>query len=424
MHLSNQKFGMLFALSSLTGVLCGPFGILVSVVGRSRWVMVSGLLCMVAALFTVLGFVWESYAIMLIARFFFWASLYGMLLAQNMLVYAIFSTQGVALAMSMVIFAMRLGAVSAYFLSGPMRYSIGVEATLWVACCLVFLAFIGTLIFAFLFRGTSTARVVRPLHPSGRSISKSFHIELLRMVPRSCLMFTLAVMACYGSVFPFETVAVDMLVEDFGFRATEAGYLLSLVPAISLLGPAISPILGKDLAGLSRSAIAGLSMMAGGHVILSIQAFWCPYLAFFMIGMGYVSSVCALWGSLPALVQSTVEEENAKNVESLVLGLSYAALSIGQSVSNYLAGVLNDISSYRLVCIWFALLAGLGAVAVVMQQRWLVPVQPSASAAHGAAAESNERPAEGDGTVRVFAADSRLELSRSIEDDYLGPLGS
>merc|ERR1711924_189203 len=83
MGINNSQFGLFFALSTVTGVACGPFGALIAKVGRTRWVVISGFVCMLGALFTVLGFQWELYLVMLAARFFFWLSLYGILLAQS-----------------------------------------------------------------------------------------------------------------------------------------------------------------------------------------------------------------------------------------------------------------------------------------------------------------------------------------------------
>jgi len=375
--------------------------------------------------FHCLGFLWDQYWTMLIARFFFWVALYGMLLAQNMLVYSIFSQESVAFAYSLVIFAMRAGGVAAYFLSGIMLQNLKVAGTLWLAWFLVVFAFLGTLVFGCLFRGTNTARAVRRLHPSGRGGAKTFKLSLLRTVPSSCWMFTLAIMCLYAGIFPFEATGVDMLVSDFGFNPTSAGYLLSTIPALSLLGPLITPFLGQNLDGLTRSATYGLGLMVCGYAILSLQASWAPYPGFLLNGLGYVTSVCALWGSLPMLVSTSVEKENAKNVESLVLGLSYAALSVGQFFSNFITGVINDMASYQLVCVWYTLLSAFGVLCVVLQGRWYTPLQhveEGANSGELTTAENQQSAtgdeAEADSSVVVFETDQRRELSHAIDEDH------
>lgn len=430
MHLSNKEFGLLFALSSLTGVCCGPGGLLIVRLGRTRIALGAGLVCALGALGTVLGFRWRSLPAMLVARLFFWIALYALQLVQTLLVYTIFEGPAMNLAYSLLILACRLGGSVGYFLSGPLMHGLGVQGSLWLSVVLVFGAFGATLLFAYFFRGTATAQAVRPLLNGGRAQAKAFSPALLREVPGSAGALICAISALYGTVFPFEVVADDMLQTEFGFSADDAGFLLTTVPMVSVVSPLFSPWLGTTVHQQLLSCGAGMGTIVVAQVVLAVQATWSPWLGCGLMGAGYAVSVCSLWITLPNLVRSAVPAEVAKDVEGLVTGLTYMALAACQFTSNLAVGSIKDMCSYRWVCTWFACLAAAGFLSIpacaVCYRSALARAgnsNPELAGQSPRPSRAAASPAEGSDCAATTAGDAprvaNLALSGSVvEEDY------
>lgn len=424
MDLSNKEFSMLFALSSLTGVFCGPAGMVIMRLGRTRMALAASFVCALGSIFVVLGFQWQRFEVMLVGRFAFWIALYVLLLVQTLLVYSLFEGPAMKLALSLLIFACRFGACVGYFLSGPMMRKLGIKGSLWLSVCLVVGAFGAALLFAYLFRGTHTAQAVRPLLGGNRVQAKSFSVGLIRELPRSVACLILALGCLYGTVFPFEVVADDMLQKEFGYSANDAGFILTSIPLVSLASPLISPWLGSAPRQQLGSAATALGVMAGAQVVLSLQRSWSPLLGFALMGFSYAVAVVSLWIALPGLIRAAVPYEAAKEVEGLATGLGYATLAATQFISNYVAGVIKDESSYRMVCIFFSCVAGVGFLCVLAALACFRPAAP------GAISRSSSEPPAGEVAGPELGADMAEEpeeppkvsgeaITRSIlQEDY------
>jgi len=384
--------------------------------GRTRVALAAGFVCALGSLFVVLGFEWKLFQVMLAGRMAFWLALYVLLMVQTLLVYSIFEGPAMKLAYSLLVLSCRSGGTVAYFFSGPLEHSLGLRGSLWLSVSLVFLAFAAVLLFAYLFRGTSTAQIVRPFLQGGRAPSKSFSVGLTKEIPRSVVGLLCAIGALYGTVFPFEVVADDMLQKEFGYTPDAAGFLLTAIPMVSLASPLVSRLVGTAPRQQLCSAAVAFAMLAGAQVCLTVQRPWSPILGFGTMGIGYAAGVCALWIALPGLVRATVPADMVKEVEGLATGLSYAMTAAAQFLSNFVVGIIKDESSYRGVCLWLASVAGVGLLCVIASLVYHRPDSPgSISRSSSEPGPGAEEPAAADEPPKV----SDLAISRSIlQEDY------
>jgi len=393
----------------------------------------SGFMCLFGSLLAVVGIEYKMYGLLLVARFFFWLALYGLLVVQTVLVYSIFTGGQMVAAYSLIVFAMRFGGVIGYLCSGPVLAQFGLRGVMWISAISVFVAFLSTISFACLFRGTATAQAIRPLLEDKRRGSGGFTWSTLREVPSSCWAFIFSIAFLYSSVFTFESVGVDMLVVEYNYKPTAAGYFLSLLPGISLFSPIVSYISVGNLRPTLRNAAIGMCFVGLGHFINALSLDWCPPIAMFSLGTGFVFAVCCLWTALPTLVRASVPADRAKDVEGLVTGLTYGFLALFQFLSNVISGGLIDIFSYPAALLWFSFAAWTGVGFCVASLKWFTPIPgwteganeeprglPQDGQESGLASEMIPRGivSVGEDGELITQNAARLELSRSLVEDH------
>merc|ERR1719183_2979789 len=122
---------------------------------------------------------------MLVARMFFWASLYCLASIQTLVVYKLFSGPELTVASGFIIFGCRAGGMSGYAMSGMLLdgFNGDASAVLWACVFLVGVSFFSAASFLFLRKGSATARAVLPLleaKPSqqGQTSSPTFREQL------------------------------------------------------------------------------------------------------------------------------------------------------------------------------------------------------------------------------------------------------
>jgi len=262
-----------------------------------------------------------------------------------------------------------------------------------------------------------TAQTVRRYQPETGGQAKKFKLSLLRSVPMSCHFFALAGGCLYGSLFPFESGYSDLLVTVFGYDPAKAGYLVSSIPAISLLSPLVGIWMKADLEGACKLSVVSLLAMGVGMSIIAAEQNWSPVAGSIVIGCGYTLAVVTLFSLPPVLVRATVPDEICKHVEALVLGLVYFWMSVMQFVSNTVGGKINDVMGYRQMIMWFAAQSYIGGIFMIFTLKLIVPIERSleSPADGGDGCEPGFVEADDlDGGVVVFQCDSRIEFAGSL----------
>eukprot|EP00747_Dinoflagellata_sp_TGD_P213607 gnl/TRDRNA2_/TRDRNA2_86531_c0_seq1.p1 gnl/TRDRNA2_/TRDRNA2_86531_c0~~gnl/TRDRNA2_/TRDRNA2_86531_c0_seq1.p1 ORF type:complete len:574 (-),score=54.57 gnl/TRDRNA2_/TRDRNA2_86531_c0_seq1:18-1700(-) len=362
MQLSNTQFASLYAVSSATGILCAPAGAAILYLGRTRFAMLASSFTVVGSTMVTLGFHWDTLNVMLAGRFVFWLALNALLMVQTILVFDLFKGKELNFAMTVIVCSIRFGGSLSYPLSGPLLHRAGVLDSLWFSVFLVCIGFLSTLIFAYLFRGTATARAMRRIMENKKT-KKTFDLRLVRHIPRSVPFFLCSLGAVWGVVFPFEVIGDDMLQHEFGYNANDAGFIIAIAPMVSILSPIMAPFLGTTRRSKLMACFSGLALLTIAFGVLALRQ---PIMGILIVGIGYAISVCSFYSTIPMLVASGVPAPLRKNVESLVVGINMAGSGITMIVSNLAIGYIKDHASYFWAFIYLMSMALWGALNVVI----------------------------------------------------------
>jgi hypothetical protein len=249
-----------------------------------------------------------------------------------------------------------------------------VPHSLWLTVVLVVGAFIATILFAYLFGGTATARAVRPMMGASRG-GKQFDLALLRQVPRCVVFFLFGLAAAWGIVFPFEVIGDDMMQTDFGYSPYEGGFAIALCPMLSIFSPILAPFLGTTPRQKLVACGTGLVLLTTAFLIIGLLRL--PILGIATVGTGYAISICAFYSTMPLLVKESVPADIQKSMEGLVVGLNMAGSGTSMIMSNLAIGIIKDRASYPWACIYLASMGFCGLLSVIQVFRCLKPVAPA-----------------------------------------------
>eukprot|EP00415_Alexandrium_ostenfeldii_P001446 UN1446 len=113
--------------------------------------------------------------------------------------------------------------------------------------------------------------------------------------------------------------------------------------------------------------------MGSAQAMMATHATSNPTVAFLLMGIGFALAVCSLWVVLPGLINAVAPAEMAKEIEGVATGMAYATLAAAQFTSNYVVGVIKDSGSYKMVCMWFVVIAGLGLLSLLASMACFSP---------------------------------------------------
>ncbi len=143
---------------------------------------------------------------------------------------------------------------------------------------------------------------------------------------------------------------------DIGASATTAASILSVIGGISIAGRFIMGI-ASDRIGNKRAYIICFIFLAAAFIILSvIQKSWALYLFAVLYGFAH--------GGLWVLISPMVAELFGIGSHGVIFGVIYFAVTLGGTISPFLAGYIFDItSSYQVV---FFSCSILGLIAIIL----------------------------------------------------------
>ncbi|KAF4661477.1 Major facilitator super domain-containing protein 1 [Perkinsus olseni] len=385
LRIDHERFALLFSLPSLTGVLCGPFGVMVAKYGSTKSALSAATLTCVGSALVVVGLQNRAYSVVLFGRVVFWTFLYILCVVQTVLCYRLFSGSALVAAYGLIIVACRTGglmgsAFNAVLLSwyqgdvvkatkttsGPESTDLRLTPTLKyprefdlasVTCMLVVdmslisfssaLAAVGlvcAIAFAVLYKGTRTARLVWPLL-SRRDVATSelstFNATQrysLKTLPALYWVLWLALGLLYAAIFPFETIAVDYYVGDWGMTQQRAGMILSTCPFWSLLSPLFSIVL-TSIKRKTRTLLLAFTFITIGLVGQAMRLTASPLGFMILTGWGYALGGTCAW----VLASDILSAANCRSppIEAAAVAMLYVSLGVMLFISSYVAGVLH-----------------------------------------------------------------------------------
>jgi len=158
-------------------------------------------------------------------------------------------------------------------------------------------------------------------------------------------------MTYYSGVLPFVAISSDFMNTKYGYSATKAGHISSIVTLSSMI---LSPILGKllDTVGKRPLLVAlGSFVILPAHLALAFTDI-PPIYPVIAIGLSFSLVPSALWPSVPLIIP---DKETAT-----AFGTMSAIQNTGLGFMNYIVGIIADKYGYKWVMIFFALMDGLG----------------------------------------------------------------
>jgi predicted MFS family arabinose efflux permease len=340
MRISHEEFSMLVSIPSITGVLCGAVAGMVSLYGSTLTALVTALLAFIGEIIIAYGIENSSFRTIMFGRILFvlcW-NLLGSV--QKVIIFRQFTGPALAFIFALKIIAIRIGAVSGLYFAGTILSQVNGElpAAMFYAVIISGISLICTTAFAYLYRGSSAARMIRPLmigHRRNRQPDDSSSGFSLN-IPRDSWICCGIIFLYYGGLVPFETFGVDYLVTSYGLSRTDAGQALALIPFFSFFSFILSPV----MTNLKRQLFA--LIVATGLVALSItlemwNAPYAPHLYLCLIGLGHMVVANAVWLALAGVSQTETQKTNAAAISSAIYAVSTFTF-------NWMTGKVRDVS--------------------------------------------------------------------------------
>lgn len=365
----STAFGILLALPSATGILCGVVGAVIVKYGEAKSAFSMGSVLFFTALFMTIGVGSHTYMFVLFARLLFWASLYVLCNVQTAAMLKLFSGQALSVAAGVIILTCRSGGMFGSFWSGfILAWAQGdASGAMYAGVVCVAGGLVATGLFAYLRAGTATARAVLPLlepppRLRERSQDTSYREQIGSFTPMTWLLIA-NISFVYAVVFPFENIAFDYFETDWALPAPQAGMAMSLGPGIGMFAWAFGTVI-KTEKGFIQWGIAAWMAFFIAFLMLGFQLVWSPVPVMLTFGLSYAYLSTSVWTLIPVTLRGRA------HCTSAAVSVAYAGMALSQSISNLVVGALHDLLDYFAVCIWFSLLSlgGLVSAVVVMRE--------------------------------------------------------
>ncbi len=382
LNISHEDFSLLISIPSITGVVCGIVAGLVTMYGSTLTATFTAILSFLGAIVVCYGISTESYSTIMAGRFvfvLFW-NLLGSI--QKVIIFRQFSGKTLVWIFGLKVVAIRIGAVSGLYFSGTIISEMGgsLSGAFYYALVLSGISLVCTILFSYLRRGTSTARLVMPLlvgrrrERQNRSVDDSSDSQPMTVasffsISRESWICCLVIFLYYGGLAPFETFGVDYLVTAYGMTRSAAGQALALVPFFSFFSPLMAPILASVRMQVTAIILAQF-LAAFGIAAQVFQLPHSPMLYLCLIGVGHLVVANAVWLALAGVSPTEMQKTNAVSIAS-------AVYSVTAFTFNWTTGKVRDeTGDYSIALLMLASLVfagGLVAVYLLVYGRWIEP---------------------------------------------------
>ncbi len=226
----------------------------------------------------------------------------------------------------------RLGTAAALILSPRLiDADTGWTTALWVAAMLMGIGFLFYLLYMFYDKKFTPVAKTGSLLDADEKFNFGDIVGLLKN--KAFILISLLCVTFYSAVFPFQAYCPDLLHNKFGLSLQSSGDLSSLIIWGTII---FTPLFGLFVDRKGKRATLmfyGSGMLLVAHLVLSLTHL-TPYLAMFIIGIGFSLVPAAMW---PAV---------ARLVEEKRLGTAYGIMTAIQNLGLWafpiLAGVILD----------------------------------------------------------------------------------
>ncbi|MGD2085988.1 MAG: MFS transporter [Candidatus Aminicenantes bacterium] len=263
--------------------------------------------------------------------------LYGLgaetsIVAINKILVKWFKGKELSFAFSINLAIARLGTAAALIFS-PMliETTSGWTLALWVAALLMGIGLIFFIVYMAYDKKYTPAEKTGSLLDADERFKMGDIVGLLKN--KSFILISLLCVTFYSAVFPFQAYCPDFLHNKFGVTLKMSGILSSLIIWGTIV---FTPIFGYFVDKKGKRATLmfyGSGMLLVAHLVLSLT-YLTPYIAMFIIGIGFSLVPAAMWPGV------------ARIVEEKRLGTAYGIMTsiqnLGLFVFPIIAGAITD----------------------------------------------------------------------------------
>ncbi len=270
---------------------------------------------------------------MILGRLLFGLGAETSIVVINKIIVKWFKGKELAFAFAVNLAIARLGTAAALIFSPRLiETNTGWTLALWVAALLMSSGFLVYLIYMAYDKKHTPTKTQGSLLAADEQFKINDIVTLLKN--KTFIFISLLCLTFYSAVFPFQAFCPDFLHNKFGLSLKSSGDLSSLIIWGTIV---FTPIFGKmvDKKGKRASLMFyGSAMLFIAHLTLSLT-YITPYVAMFIIGIGFSLVPAAMW---PAV---------ARIVEEKRLGTAYGIMTsiqnLGLFVFPILAGKITDV---------------------------------------------------------------------------------
>lgn len=270
---------------------------------------------------------------MILGRFLFGLGAETSIVVINKVLVKWFKGKELAFAFAVNLAIARLGTAAALIVSPLLiETDTGWTLALWVGALMMGLGFLVFLVYMFYDKKLTPVEKKGALLDADERFKFSDIVDLLKN--KAFIYITLLCVTFYSAVFPFQAFCPDFLHNKFNLSLKMSGILSSLIIWGTIV---FTPIFGKfvDRRGKRASLMFyGSVMLFVAHLTLSLTSL-TPYVAMFIIGIGFSLVPAAMW---PAV---------ARIVEEKRLGTAYGIMTSVQNLGLFafpiLAGKITDM---------------------------------------------------------------------------------
>ncbi len=276
-----------------------------------------------------------EFKMMILGRFLFGLGAETSIVVINKILVKWFKGKELAFAFAVNLAVARLGTAAALIFSPILiETNTGWTLALWVGALLMGLGFLVFIIYMFYDKKFTPTEAKGTLLDADERFKFSDIVDLLKN--RAFILISLLCVTFYSAVFPFQAFCPDFLHNKFNLSLKMSGMLSSLIIWGTIV---FTPIFGKFVDKRGKRATLmfyGSAMLFIAHLILSLT-YITPYIAMFIIGIGFSLVPAAMW---PAV---------ARIVEEKRLGTAYGIMTSIQNLGLFafpiIAGKITDVAN-------------------------------------------------------------------------------
>lgn len=347
LHFSDQNIGLLnsfYSIAPIATVLIG--GVIIDRIGARKATLLFGVICLVGAILTAAT---PRFPVMAGGRFIFGMGAESLIVSVTTALAKWFRGKELSFAFGINLVIARFGTLLAQ--SSPSWAGSAYDS--WQKPWLIGVGFVTLCVVGPILYWILEVRAERRYHLGHAGETDKVVAKDIRDFGRSYWCLVGLCVVFYSAIFPFETFAVKFFQHSQRMPLSDAGLLLSILTACTMVGTPLFGLLADRVGKRALLMILGsallvpvFSVMAYAHsnLILHVRLPW-PWSTEFSAPAHLVASVGIMgvaFALVPAVIWPSVAYIVNPKALGTALGLMTMVQNIGMASVNYFLGLAND----------------------------------------------------------------------------------